>query len=332
MKSKRSARPSRRSQDSQHKTPVPSEPGAEIQPLGSKLQGEERTDDWKGYFSPEQSKVLEEATELLRAGLPWLEAPEKVHRVVFRASFPRSVCGKYQDDNLARVLAFANRDTPLTEPQLVEITRRAFSVLSPPDISRREESLAKEIPLAPIVAALHRLGREGVADAPRTYSEFFANVATRLEHLETYRPLASDFAIQALQEAFVGLMERKYDWGKKRFPTKGEVTEMTKAQLERAGNSIKSGWTKMLKEAGLEWLQPGAAGQPKKREVDDNLKAKKVFLDKLTKYVNEQLQGNWVAMLWEAKPVFGGKPLYRQEEQNRLKEANEFSYSESKAP
>jgi hypothetical protein len=331
MKSKRSAQPSRRSQDFQHKSELSRERRSRSFQSSGCWQPE-RGEDWKRHFSPEQSKVIEEAAEQLHSGLPWLEASEKVRRIVFRASFPRSISGKYQDDNLARVLAFAKKGTPLTESQLVEITRRAFSVLSAPDISRHEESLAKEIPLAPIVAAFYRLGRESVADAPRTYSEFFANVATRLKHLETYRPLASDFAIQALQEAFVGLMEHKYDWGKKRFPTKGEVIEMAKAQLERTGSSIKSGWTKMLKEAGLEWLQPGAAGQPKKREVDENLKAKKVFLDKLTKYVNDQLQGNWVAMLWEVGHVFGGKPLYRQEEQSRLKEANEFSCSESKAP
>jgi hypothetical protein len=321
MNSKRSARRSGRSQDSRQKSEL-SEERRSRSLQDSLAATPERADDWKRYFAPEQSKAIEEAEEQFRVTFPWLEAPEEVRRVVFRASFPRSISGKYQDDTLARVLAFAPRDIPLTERR-VEITRRANGEFTPPDIS-----LAKGIPLGRRLALLCGLSRFGEADSPRTDSEFFASIVTRLKYLGTHRPLQSDFAIQALQEAFIGLMQTKYDWGKKDFPTKGKVTEMAKAHLEKTGRSIKSGWTKMLKEAGLGWLPQGAAGQPKRQEVDDNLKAKKEFLSKLTKYVNEQLQGNWVVMLWEAKHVFGGKPLYLQEEQSRLKEANEFSDGE----
>jgi len=127
---------------------------------------------------------------------------------------------------------------------------------------------------------------------PQTASEFFQAIADRLRHLETYRPTAGDFAVQALQEVFVGLMNGPYQWGKKGLPTKGQVTQFAKEYLKLSGRNVRKGtWTDLLKEAGLNWLPPGKAGRPSKQKVNENIKTKKVFLSKQPKYVQEILGG-----------------------------------------
>jgi len=149
--------------------------------------------------------------------------------------------------------------------------------------------------------------------------DFFRDVAKRLKFLETYKPTTGDFAVEALQDAFVGLMQNEYDWGKKGFPTKGKVIGMAKELLGRQKLSRETGWTDLLRKARLDWLEEGPAGRPSKDEVDENLKAKREFLSKQTKYVNS-LGGDWQSMLEKANYVFGGKKLYQQEEIERLEE------------
>jgi hypothetical protein len=103
----------------------------------------------------------------------------------------------------------------------------------------------------------------------------FKEFAERLEYLETARTSTSgDFAVDALQDAFMGLTSGQCHWGKKGFPTKGEVTQMAKASLAESGNKVrKSGWTKLLQKARLGWLPEGEAGRPSKADMDENAKA-----------------------------------------------------------
>src|SRR6516164_6368788 len=92
MNSRRSARRSRRSRDSQQKSEGPGR-------FKALAPTPERADDWKRRFTPEQVKDLEEMAERLRMACPWLEAePQEVRRVAWLQGFPRSMSGKRQDD------------------------------------------------------------------------------------------------------------------------------------------------------------------------------------------------------------------------------------------
>lgn len=65
-------------------------------------------------------------TEVFRKGFPWLEAElEEVRKITWRASFPRSISGKRQDDQLTRALFFAKPNDPLTSANLIEVARVA---------------------------------------------------------------------------------------------------------------------------------------------------------------------------------------------------------------
>src|SRR5262249_32038252 len=136
-----------------------------------------------------------------------------------------------------------------------------------------------------------------------------------------------DFAVEALQDAFVGLMQNEYDWGKKGFPTKGKVLGMAKELLERQKISRETGWTDLLRKARLDWLDPGPVGRPPKREVDEIPKAKKEDTSVITKYVEGHLGGNWPGFLQTMKGRFG-KKLHIEDEQARLKEDNKLPYEE----
>ena len=59
--------------------------------------------------------------------------------------------------------------------------------------------------------------------------------AKRLEYLEAPRTqTAADFAVDALQDAFMGLTSGQYDWGKKGFPTR------VKASSQGGGGGLRS--------------------------------------------------------------------------------------------
>ena len=239
---------------------------------------------------------IKESIKELKAAVEAMEEFDKApgSNVAFLRLFPRSAVGKYQGDSLMRSMVCVKAGGGLELLSAIEVIK-AISAdwdLFGPD----------------------RFGSPG----PRA-SDFFQAVLTRLKYLETYRPKAGDYAVDALQDAFVGLMYGKYDWGKIGTPTKGEVIEMAKAILKSQEKSKKSGWTELLRTAGLGWLPEGAAGRPSSFEVDRNLKDKQEFLSKLTQHVNEVLGGKWSRLNDKAGYVFGGKQLTQQHETERLK-------------
>jgi hypothetical protein len=291
----------------------------------------EDSQDWERYFTPEEIAAIKEAERALREGFPCLDAKPEARRVAYLATFPRSISGKLQNDMLARVLEFAGRDLPVSETALIEITKGASIILTPPDPSlyNKLEDPAVEIPLARMVAELSRLSRPSEVAQPKTHGEFFKAVADRLQRLETYRPTLGGFAVEALQSAFVGLMQSKYDWGKKGpLPTKGEVTEMAKARLKQQGKSKKSGWTNLLQTAGLGWLPAGAAGRPSKAELDKNVKAQLECKSILTQAANQIHAGNWIALRDAMRSAFGSNTEYQRSEKERLQSALETDSEE----
>jgi hypothetical protein len=154
-------------------------------------------------------------------------------------------------------------------------------------------------------------------------SGFFQDVANRLRFLENYKPTAGDFAVEALQDAFVGMMQNEYDWGKKGFPTKGKVIGMAKELLGRQKISRETGWTDLLRKARLYWLPEGPAGRPKKREVDEIAKAKQGILSIAAKTYG----GNIVKAYDAIKASFGRKQDYQKDEAERLAEDGRLSLS-----
>jgi hypothetical protein len=213
--------------------------------------------------------------------------------------FPRSIAGKYQNDPLMGSILRAKGEGSINELSATRIISA---------ISGRWDS-SYPTPMRDYLDTRW----------PRAI-DFFQAVIERLRYLETREPTAGDYAVEAIQDAFVGLMYGKYDWGKKGNPTKGEVTKMAKAILKRQGKSKKSGWTELLRTADLDWLPEGAAGRPSSLEVDQNLKAKQEFLSKQTQYVNDVLGGDWSLLNHKAGHVFGGKHLAQQHETERLEQ------------
>jgi hypothetical protein len=148
----------------------------------------------------------------------------------------------------------------------------------------------------------------------------FREFAERLEYLKTPPvPTAEGFAIDALQDAFIGLTWRKYRWGKKGFPTKGEVTEMAKASLSESGRDVrKGGWTHLLRKAHLDWLPEGKAGRPSKAGLDETEKATREFKSICTRMVKEKFGGSFILARDAARAAYGNKSEYKRSELDRL--------------
>jgi hypothetical protein len=242
-------------------------------------------------YGEETAKAL---ADTIRKAAPWFGAAPRIREVTKRAMFPRSIAGKYQADKLARCIFFSN-------------DRRSISVR----LSSKPQP-TKGIPTAVEISGV--VSREGKKYAG-PLSKFLEEVAERLEHLENFKPTIGDYAVEALQNAFVGLMESKYEWGKKGLPTKVEVREMAKELLKRAGKEKRSGWTDLFRTAGLDFLPRGSAGRkPSRQEVDQNIKAKQEAISIVTKLY----AGDWVKFRDNIKPAVGGKKLYQQDEMERL--------------
>jgi len=212
-------------------------------------------------------------------------------------------------------------------PDPAQISRDSETFSPPPGSSLHQVTELNEL-----VTELARRLNPGEPFQPKTYSEFFFAIAERLRYFENFKPTAGDFAVEELQGAFGGLMQSKYKWGKNGYPTKGDVTQIAKAFLEKSHRKAwRSTWTEPLKTAGLDWLKPGKAGRPPKNEVDLITKSKKAFLSKQTQYVNDWFGGDWRKLDDKAKHVFGGKNLYQRDEQARLKKDSNFSYDDDVA-
>src|SRR5260221_1135389 len=278
-------------------------------------------------------KFARETTNCLKIRFPWLyaELPE-VRVVAVRASFPRSIAGSRQDDSLLRLIYFTKQRYPDATARL-KITETVIEYLDGEfkqagrTVSKEDEETFARVPggndileFRDRAAELYRVVNLGERFQPKTDAEFFKRIAGDLEYLDDHKPTAGDYAVEALQNAFIGKMQSKYEWGKKGLPTKGEVEQMAKAQLARVGRENKSGWTDLRRTGGLAFLPEGRAGRPTKREVDENAKAKQEFLSKQTQYVNEVLGGDWSLLNDKAGYVFGGKPLTQQAESDRLKQ------------
>ena len=282
----------------------------------------EEFEAWEpGTFTPEQIKVFEEVADDLNKALPWLSATRQEARVTaVRAWFPRSRFGDKQDARLLRAIycVIQRRANAADFHEIVDAAARCCQ-------SPEDQPYFSQLEGAPkgtwfwIALELFKLLMPGEPFLPKTESEFFSRIAEALKHFETYKPTTGDFAVEALQNAFVGLTQSKYAWGKKGLPTKGEVIAMAKEHLERDGKSKGSGWTEMLEKAGLKWLPKGKAGRPTKQEVDENVKAEREYKALCTRAIRDFYNGDPQSARDVLKAAYGNRAEYRRSENDRLR-------------
>jgi hypothetical protein len=190
--------------------------------------------------------------------------------IVLRSLFPRSIAGKFQDDPMMRSILMVTRvtsDRPFSKLSCVETIELIGELISRPP--------------SQMVLCLGFVRRYFESFSPSA-SEFFRLVAERLEHLDSYRPTDRDFAIEALQDSFVGFVGS----GNNDLPAIGDVIAMAKARLKREGKKedfSKSSWSDLLKESGLDWLPKKPAGRPK-QSLDENQKAVREYKSFCTQF------------------------------------------------
>jgi hypothetical protein len=172
-----------------------------------------------------------------------------------------------------------------------------------------------------MISELNRLSKPTEAHQPKTDTEFFSAIAKCLNYLKNPKPTLGNYAVEALQNAFLVQMKIKYEWGKKGYPTKGEVRNLAKALLEESGRNVpKSGWTKFRQNAGLDWLEPGKGGRPQRWEVGEIRKVEQEIDSIITKQIETHYGGDPSRFLDALKASHGGKKLSLQNEAERLTE------------
>jgi hypothetical protein len=269
----------------------------------------------------EEIDAHQKATDLIKKEFPWCDAPPEARKVALLADFPRSIAGKHQDDYLSWAICRAVRDNPDSDNLTVEIVKVASGIWKRDpeayqalDIDSSTHSQGYLDVLARI-RETHGLLKGRV---PETFSDFFDQLAERLRYFETNKAAAGDFAIEALQDAFVWLMQNKKSWGKKGLPTKRLVKAMAQTLLKqdkRRSDFSKAYWSDLFKTAQLDWLPQGVAGRPSKRELDETQKAKQEALTAITQQVNARYDGSWQRFRDALKPASGGKKTYQQDVQ-----------------
>jgi hypothetical protein len=248
-------------------------------------------------------KELKSAIEALHAREALGENPGFTSAI--RSLFPRSIAGKFQDDPIMRSILTVTR-----------VTRaRPFSKLS---CVETIELIGKLIsrPPSQMVLGLGFVRRYFESFSPSA-SEFFRLVAERLEYLDTYRPTDRDFAIEALQDSFVGFVGS----GNNDLPAIGDVIAMAKARLKLEGkkNFAKSSWSDFLKESGLPKLEPRRPGRPK-QSLDENQKAEREAKAILTQAVNQRFDGDWTKMTPKMRAAWGTEADVLESEAARSRE------------
>jgi hypothetical protein len=227
-----------------------------------------------------------------------------------RSFFPRSIVGDYQDDPIMRSILTQMRGRPFSELSPVETIELVGELTAPLPEGVWAQSFAR----GPFGSYNSSFARWYFESDDSSASQFFQLIAERLRHLETYRPKARDFAIEALQDAFVGFGED--------LPTRGIVIEIAKQRLIRARKKVdfsKSSWSELLQAARLDWLQPGRAGRPSKADIDENVKAECECKALIHKSLHETYGGNWLAARDALRAARGSKAEYRRTEQERLR-------------
>lgn len=283
------------------------------------MPNKDEWDDWeRQVFTPEQIDALREAVDAISKGFPWLYATrEEARRVAALAIFPRSKAGRRQGDSLSMIIFYTKLRCQEANLLPREIVNAVIAWKDYLVFFNELKGCASRGSLFHVVAELYECLNLGESFQPKSDSEFFSAVADRLKDLETYKPTKGDFAIEELQNAFIGMMKRDYDWGKKGHPTKGKVIAMAKERLRLDGRPWKGTWTNLLQIAGLDFLPEGRAGRPSKREVDENRKAKQQAHSALTQFVNSN-GGDWKKILESLTPLLGGKKQFEQYETDRL--------------
>ena len=238
--------------------------------------------------------------------------------IIWRSFFPRSICGKYQDDPIVRAILRAAPDKQLSKLSRVDVVELVSKITTP----RTEINFATPPCLVKVYFEAYQNS---------TASEFFRLIAERLEFLETYDPTPSDFAIEELQNSCAGLWywplvpaRHRPTPGPNWPPTKGAVIAMAKERLRRAEKKsyfVKSSWSEFLKKADRDnELIAGKAGR--RQSLDENVKVErelKALTTKVLKTMMETYGGNRRRAMKALKAAYGNRAEYVRGEAERLR-------------
>jgi hypothetical protein len=235
--------------------------------------------------------------------------------IIWRSFFPRSICGKYQDDPIVGAILRAAPDKQLSKLSRVDVIELVSKIMTP----------AKPRTLATLQCLVGDYFDSYENSRP---SEFVGLIADRLKFLETYNPTPGDFAIEELQNASAGFWHWPPIPGSRRItpgpnwpPTKGIVVAIAKERLrkhKRKADFSKSSWSQFLKEADLDnELIEGKPGRPR-QSLDENLKAARECKAILAKTVHES-GGDWVSYKNKMLLASGTKAGYKRSEEDRLR-------------
>jgi hypothetical protein len=305
------------------------------------------TDDWEEAlekeFGPGAMAAIGEATEGVKKAYPWLCAtPEEARRVALSALYPRSHLGARQNDSLVRVIYVVRQRCPETKIAVREVSE----IVTAPCPALAADELIKHAPEGSFFWVAGSLGRYLCCRTDHfnqmSESELCFALAEGFRYLENYKPRPRDYAIEALQDAFVGLMRSKYDWGKKGVPVRGEIIQMARSRLQDQGKKAdfsKSSWSLFLKEAFvvppfqgkrgrlprscealLAWLPKGQAGRPSNANLDENVKAVREYKSLCTQAIKDFYRGDAKRALDALKAAVGNRAEYYRSEKDRLRD------------
>jgi len=241
-----------------------------------------------------------------------------VSPIIWRSFFPRSICGKYQDDPIVRAILPAAPDKQLSKLSRIDVVELVSKITTP----------AKPRTFATVQCLV---GDYFDAYENSRPSEFVGLIADRLKFLENYDPTPGDFAIEELQNSCAGL----WYWplvlafhrptpGPNWPPTKGAVIAMAKERLrkeKKKSDFSESSWSEFLKEADRDnELIAGKAGR--RQSLDENIKVErelKALTTKVLKTIMETYGGNRRRALKALKAAFGNRAAVLRSEEERLR-------------
>jgi hypothetical protein len=178
--------------------------------------------EWEKIVSSEELAEIRKATDGLKQGCPWLCAtPEQARDVAVCTIYPRSRLGARQADWLLRAIYAIQQKSPdinSAAREIIEIVTAPYD----PMIADEWIKYAPEGSFFWLIGSLHKsLGFDG-SFQPKTGSELFAAIAERFAYLESYKPTAGDYAIEALQDHLWGLCRKTMPGVKKLFQPKAK--------------------------------------------------------------------------------------------------------------
>ena len=263
-------------------------------------------------------KNSQDSLSRFQASQDFIRRNSGISPIIWRSFFPRSICGKYQDDPIVRAILGAAPDKQLSKLSRVDVVELVSKITTP----------VKPRTFTTFQCLVYDYFDAYENSRP---SEFVGLIADRLKFLETYDPTPGDFAIEELQNSCAGLWywplvpaRHRPTPGPNWPPTKGAVIAMAKERLrkeKKKSDFSKSSWSEFLKEADRDnELIAGKAGR--RQSLDLNVKLEREAKATIREFYNltiEECGGNRREALRRLKTALGNRNEARRNEEERLK-------------